>query len=605
MITKANVALSRSQNGDLYFQKKKRMNRPVAELFNRKQFYEEDSMLRHLDLGTIKLEFYNELTKKSVTHIDITTPFIINAYCYDSTTGQFTPNNNASKLFRWKIYNLSIRIYDNRDVLLDILKEVCHSKGLEEQYLFLTKQVDSYQSGNLDWFQSEPDESKCVSNNLNRSFYTRMKNRYEHTTGKKFTLNANLQNYIGVMNKANRKKVEKMSRHEADTFIQSISNWSMLDAEMLKDHFLDYYRSYPSNSKYRLSVPKKPSKIQKMLGSVLRWTGIQGTRGPIEVSTFEEHIEDENKEINYKIIPGILNDYSLLSKLELSTVPTDLWVEFFNLNRYVPPFLVPLETRKLFTEDQLEEIVKIAPRIIIEWNMPELYNETRNIELFEVYPLMTLEQKTDLKNIALIGYSNRHLVPEIQTKFTSIPEFFTEHYMLIDEIYDLLSEELQEQLWSQVRLQRNLLQIPMKTVTEQTYRDLLIHCLKTNKIRTFYLSPRSGMVKSVKIEELPSIYSQDAQRLFNTCVNIVDSNPDIDRVYCDMDISLELMGISKCLAPLDKDVFEAAELTMYEDHIVIFNQQTISEYKKTLHYRQLDSIVPQKTDTIPPKRRKI
>jgi len=98
MNNKNKTGLTRSENGTRYFAMKKEAEKSIDTLFNQEQKDLSALVKRHLRLGTVRISIYNKLTKQEVDEVDITTPFIINAKVYDSTTScEVHPQHHANK----------------------------------------------------------------------------------------------------------------------------------------------------------------------------------------------------------------------------------------------------------------------------------------------------------------------------------------------------------------------------------------------------------------------------------------------------------------------------------------------------------------------------
>ncbi len=582
MNNKNKTGLTRSENGKRYFDMKREASKPISDLFNQQRESDHDKILRHLELGSITLHFYNKITKKEVTEIDITTPFVLNAKCYDSTTGQFKSNNNVSKIIR-------SHLPDNYEQNINALCTICNANGLEDEFRFFEEQFSKYKKRDDSWYftADEPDTGHVPY----VEFFTSMEKRYKIRTGKKFNLNTYALTYLQLL---------LVQDYSSSIPIPSRTTITVNDLKnSLQRH----------TTKLHIKPIPKPSKLRKLFGSLFKWNGLEVDPDKLDIDTFEEAFdnrqEDSSYRLNYEILPKIHADYSRLAEIDLETISCELWVELFKLNNGIPPFLVPCDTVDDFTEEQLKEIVKYAPRIILEWDKPELFNFDVRLPITEVYPILSLKQKCDQLTLVNLGFKNRHLIPESLKCIFSLDKAVESSTANLSEIYHLLSEELRIKHWKGFAGPYNLDFIPDHRSIEADFEHLVVRTLFEHAVWNDTEMPE------LRFEKLHPILRRDPERFFSTLLHLceIGFDPGLTvehHFYWKDRIERIVIGeYDDFKSKLGTEVQNAiADCGMLEGCVININPKLAAEFRKALHYHKLQAKIPMKID-IPKKKNKI
>lgn len=575
MTNKNKTGLTRSENGKRYFDMKREANKPITDLFNHENEPVSARILRHLDLGTITLHFYNQVTKEEVTEVDVTSPFILNAKCYDSETRLFKNNNNVSRIIRG-------RLPCSYEQHIDRLEQICKEKGLIEEFNFFEQQFRKYKKQDDSWYTTSINSLVPYE-----EFYTGMAKRYTAITGKKFNLNPYALTYLQII---------------------YVKNHYSPDPERTTITINDVEEHIQSHiGKLHIKMLPKPSILKKMLGSLFKWSGLTVDRDKLDINTFDDLLEDVDVDyrLNYEILPKIHTDYSRLAEIELETIPCELWVDLFKLNNGIPPFLVPDDTVDNFTEDQLKEIVKYAPRIILEWDKPELFNLDVRLPITEVYPILSHKQKCDQLTLVHLGYENRHLIPKSLTCISTLEKTIESHTANISEIYHLLSEELRIKHWKGFARPFNLAFIPDHRSVAADFEHLVVKTLFEHAVWTDTENPK------LRFEKLHPILRREPERLFNTIIHLCEIGFDPQQTvephfyWKDRIEQIVLQGYEDFKDMLSPEVQNAiADCDMLEGCVVKVDSKLVAEFRKALHYNQLQAKIPLKIN-VPEKKNKI
>lgn len=593
-----NVARSRSENGKLYFRRKLEMSKPVISLFELKTLEEGSMLLRHVELGTIKFSFHSKTRKQNVEEVEVTEPFILNALCYDAKTRTYIPNNSASAYFRRKLSS-------NEPMFLEALKKACTSNGLESEYVFFIDQFNRYcKYGDVTWLIGEDEKYvQCVQ--PQKYFFSRMEHRYKRVTGKTFNLNPHALSYIYMQ-----MLIEK------DENVQN-NMYTSLPSKLHVNDVISYFiRKNYNEDKIKIHMPVKEaakgSKIQKFMSTMLSWTklGVSNENQTTHPHTFENEA-DYNLELNYTVMPRLESDYSWLARIDLETIPPDLWLEIYRLNKHVPTFLIPESTRAKFTDEELTGFLRIVPELIIEWNRPDLYNNEIVCDLPSIYPHLTEAQQSDLTTISMLKTTNRHLVPK---KFTNYSKFPDDFFRLgsLNNVYDLLDENLRTINWSNLEQRLweesncHLLElIPNNEKTKSEYREILKFIVDSFSDHD-WIDDCNEPYRSIHFKYLPSVLTEDPERLFNELIQMskdcYSKASDADKENSNL-LMVNFGGIDEC-APADLlTKIELANMTI--GNKLVIDRNTIARYEKILFFRKMDSIIPNKIEATVPKRLKI
>lgn len=580
MNNKNKTGLTRSENGTRYFAMKREASKPISDLFNQQMESDHDKILRHLDLGSITLHFYNKVTKKEVTEIDITTPFVLNAKCYDTTTGQFKRNNNVSKIIR-------SHLPDNYEQNINALSAICNANGLEDEFRFFEEQFSKYKKRDDSWYftADEPDTGLAPY----VEFFTSMEKRYKSRTGKKFNLNPYALTYLQLL---------LVQDYSSSIPIPSRTTITVDDLKnSLQRH----------TTKLHIKPIPKPSKLRNLFKSLFKWNGLEVDPDKLDIDTFEEAFgdgpEDSSYRLNYEILPKIHADYSRLAEINLETISCELWVELFKLNNGIPPFLVPDDTIDEFTDEQLKEIVKYAPRIILEWDKPELFNLDVKLPITEVYPVLSHKQKCDQLTLVHLGFENRHLIPESLKCISSLDKAVESSTANLSEIYHLLSEDLRLKHWKGIVHKYNLEFIPDHKIVASEFERLVVMILFEHASHTD--CPR------IQFEKLHPILQRDPEKLFTTIVHLCEIGFDPERTiephtYWRHGIEqITIEGYDDVENRLSPDLQKTIEdCGMREGCVIHINPKLAAEFRKALHYHKLQAKIPMKID-VPKKKNKI
>lgn len=573
MNNKNKTGLTRSENGTKYFAMKREANKSISNLFNNEQENESYKVLRHLDLGTVTLHFYNQITKEEVTELDVTTPFILNAKCYDSETGTFKNNNEVSRTIRG-------RLPCSYESHLDRLNQICKEKGLTEEFTFFAQQFRKYKKQDDSWYTTSVNSLAPYE-----QFYTGMAKRYKAMTGKKFNLNPYALTYLQVLT------VQKQRNMPLERTTIKIEN--------VKEQIQPYIQ------KLHIKPIPKPSKLQKIFGSLFKWSGLSVDANKVEIDTFGDIFEgrDLDHELNYQILPKIHHDYSRLSEIDLDSIPCELWVELFKLNNGIPLFLVPDDTVDNFTQVQLKEIVKYVPRAILEWHKPELFDTNVRLPITEVYPILTHKQKRDQLTLVHLGFENRHLIPESLKCISKLDEAIESSTANLSEIYHLLSEDLRLKHWKGIAHRYNLEFIPDHIKVAADFEGLVVKTLFEHASHTY--SPR------MQFEKFHPILRRDPQKLLNTIIHLCEIKFDPERTvephtYWRHGIErITIEGYDELQKKLSLELQNIiADCGMVEGCAIHIDTRLATEFRKALHYRKLQAKIPPKAD-LPKKKNKI
>lgn len=572
MINKNKTGLTRSENGARYFAMKRDANKPITDLFNHENEPVSARILRHLDLGSVTLHFYNQATKEEVTEVDVTTPFVLNAKCYDSNTGKFKNNNKVSRILRG-------RLPCSYQQHIDRLENICKEKGLIEEFNFFEQQFQKYKKQDDSWYTTSINSSVPYE-----QFYTGMAKRYKARTGKSFNLNPYALTYLQIIHVENHYSPERerttITIHDVEEHIQS------------------------PIAKLHIKTIPKPSILKKMLGSIFKWSGLTVDRDKLNTNTFDDLFDvDIDYRLNYEILPKIHTDYSKLAEIELETIPCELWVEFFKLNNGIPLFLVPDDTVDNFTEEQLKEIIKHAPRIILEWNKPELFSLDVRLPITEVYPVLSLKQKCDQLTLVHLGYENRNLIPESLTCISSLDEAVESSTANLSEIYHLLSESLKLKYWKEITHKYNLDFIPDHKKVEAHFEHLVVMTLFKHASHTEH--PR------LRFEKLHPILRRDPEKLINVIIHLCEIGFDPQQTvephtyWKDGIEQITIEEYEDFRNKLGPDIQNAiADCGLIEGCVIHINPKLAGEFRKAIHYNQLQTKIPTKLD-MPKKKNKI
>jgi len=576
MDKKNKTGLSRSENGRKYFDMKRTANTPINELFSQQTPHQWSMIQRHLDLGTIKLSFYNKETKKEVSEIEVTTPFILNAKVYDSRSGKFIPNNNVSKIVRSHVANNSKKHLAN-------LERICKSKGLEEEFRFFDNQFRKYDKRDDTWFEPAALDSSVQAPYID--FYSGMDKRFKEKTGKKFMLNPYVLTYLELIYHTDHFNVIK----KLERTIITIAD---IDAYLIR-----------SCAKLHIKPLPKKSFLSKALGHIFKWCGLEVDHDKLNIDTFGDECEDLDHRLNYEVLPAIHTDYSRLSDINLDTVPCELWVELFKLNNDIPPFLVPDDTVDEFTEEQLKEIVTRAPRIILEWHKPELFNLYLNLPITEVYPILTFKQKCDQLTLAHLGFENRQLIPESMKCISSLDSAVLANTANLSEIYHLLSEDLRLKHWKGIAHKYNLEFVPDHRTVAADFEHLVVKTLFEHASHTHY--------PSIHFDRLHAILQRDPEKLINSIVHLCEIGFDPKRTvephtYWMHGIEqITIEGYEEFQKRLSPELQSSIEICgMVEDCVIHIDKELATDFRKALHCQQLQAKIPNKVDA-PKKKNKL
>lgn len=593
MTNKNKTGLTRSENGTRYFAMKREAEKSIETLFGREREDQSALVKRHLQLGTIRISIYNKNTKQEVDEIDITTPFIINAQVYDSTTGKFVPNNHVARYIR-NTMPTSERTHIKK------LKELCELSGLQNEYCFFESQFRQYKNNETDWYTKAEWDS--ISNgaqhkDIAQTFFSKMEARYEALTKQKFKLNPHVLCYLSIFevySNGQRKYCTDDYRLSCDDILNQILKYSG-----------SYTGGYPTL--FIRPVVKK-SALSRFFGKEVRWSGYTVDLSQMSHCSYDDDDykeEDLNELLNYTILPSIHKDYSWLNSIDLHSIPCELWVELFKLNNGIPPFLVPDDTVDNFSEDQLKEIVKYSPRIIFDWHKPELFSLDVKLPIAEVYPILSYKQKCDQLTLVHLGYKNRHLIPESLTCISTLEESIASSTAKLSEIYHLLSEELRIKHWKGFARPYNFDFIPDHRSVEADFEHLVIRTIFEHAIWT------DSESTELRFERLHPILRRNPEKLFMTIVHLFEIEFERERTVephfywkdrIDQIVLEEYDDFRTRLSPeLQASI---ADCGMLEGCVLQINPKVIAEFRKALHYYQLQAKVQNKPDT-PKKKNKI
>lgn len=577
MTNKKKTGLTRSENGVKYFGMKKEANKPISDLFNQPRESENDKIFRHLDLGTITLHFYNKMTKKEVTEIDITTPFILNAKCYDSNTGQFKNNNQVSKIIRG-------HLLCNYEQNMDQLGTICKAKGLEDEFKFFEEQFLKYKKRDDSWYISSNEPNTAPVPYV--EFFTAMDKRYKNRTGKTFNLNPYALTYLRILINQD---------YYTNTPMPARTTVTIDDLAVIL---------YQHKAKLHIKPIPKPSKLRKLFGTLFKWSGLEVDHDKLDIDTFDEAFGSGQKEqsyrLNYEILPKIHSDYSRLAEIKLDTISCELWVELFKLNNHIPPFLVPLDAEE-FTSEQLKEIVEHVPRIIIDWELPELYHVGLPISLKTVYPHLTVAQQEDPFVISHFNKDDRALVPANVKQIDKIAHEVSSNPSMLGNIYDLLDERLRLKHWKEVRGSDNLSFIPDHSKVENEF--MLLLC------KTTYESSW-GAHRNLVFGEMHPILQKNPHKLFECLVALNESKfAEVHALHegwaLDDIESLSLHDFNNVENHFSTQEWQALnDSGMLSDDILTIDDESIKNFNRALQFQQLQAKIQVKPD-IPKKKNKI
>jgi len=589
MNNKNKTGLTRSENGTRYFAMKKEAEKSIDTLFNQEQKDLSALVKRHLRLGTVRISIYNKLTKQEVDEVDITTPFIINAKVYDSTTGKFLPNNQVARFIRNTMPT-------SDQTHLEKLKELCELSGLPNEYKFFETQFLQYRDNSTDWYSDA--EWGLIGNGVKhkeivQTFFSKMEARYKALTGKIFKLNAHVMCYLSIF----------------EVYLNGNRTYCTDDYRLTTEHILNqalnYSGTYP---KLFIRPVLKQSALSRFFGKQAKWSGYtvdlsQMTLCPYDDDDYKE--EELNELLNYRILPHIHTDYSWLNSIYLDSIPCELWVELFKLNNGIPPFLVPNDTVDNFTEAQLKEIVKYAPRIILEWDKPELFNLDLRLPIIEVYPILSYKQKCDPLTLVHLGFENRNLIPESLKCISSLDKAVESSTANLSEIYHLFSEGLRLKHWKSVARPYNLAFIPDHNSVAANFEHLVVRTIFEHAAWTDSEFPQ------LRFDSLHPILRRDPEKLFMTIVHLCEIGFDPDRTvephfyWKDRIEQIVLEEYDDFRERLSPEVQNAiSNCGMLEGCVVKVDCKLVAEFRKALHYNQLQAKIPLKTD-VPKKKNKI
>ncbi|MBA4057602.1 MAG: hypothetical protein C0490_23005 [Marivirga sp.] len=348
--------------------------------------------------------------------------------------------------------------------------------------------------------------------------------------------------------------------------------------------------------------------MKRIFGRQAKWSGYTVDLSQTSINQYDDEDykeEDLNELLNYTILPRIHTDYSWLNSIHLASIPCELWVELFKLNNGIPPFLVPDDTIDEFTDEQLKEVVRYAPRIILEWDKPELFNLDVKLPITEVYPILSHKQKCDQLTLVHLGFDNRHLIPETLTCIPSLDKAIETSTANISEIYHLLSEELRLKHWKSVARPHNLVFIPDHSSVAADFEHLVVRTIFEHAVWYDTEWPE------LRFAKLHPILRREPEKLFMTISHLCDIGLDPDRTiephtyWKDRIEQIVLDEYQDFKDMLNPEVQNAiADCGMLEGCVVKVDSKLVAEFRKTLHYNQLQAKIPAKVD-LPKKKNKI
>jgi len=587
MNNKNKIGLTRSENGKRYFAMKKEAEKSIDTLFNREGEDLSSLVKRHLRLGTVRISIYNKLTKQEVEEVDITTPFIINAKVYDSATGTFIPNNQVARFIRNTMPT-------SDQTHLEKLKELCELSGLHDEYRFFETQFLQYRDNSTDWYSEvewDLNGNGAQHKEIKQTFFSKMEARYKVLTKKKFKLNAHVLCHLSLFEVYSNGKI----KYCTDDY--------KLTTKDISYHVIKYFGTYP---KLFIRPVIKQSPLKRIFGRQARWSGYTVDPSQTSINQYEDYKEEDlNELLNYTILPRIYTDYSWLNSIYLDSIPCELWVELFKLNNGIPPFLVPDDTIDEFTDEQLREIVRYAPRIILEWDKPELFNLDVKLPITEVYPILSYKQKCDPLTLVHLGFENRRLIPESLTCISSLDKAVESSTANLSEIYHLLSEELRVKHWKSFARSYNLSFIPDHSSVAADFEHLVVRTIFEPAVWTDTECPK------LRFENLHPILRRDPEKLFMTIVHLCEIGFDPKLTvephfyWKDRIEQIVIEEYEDFRHKLNSEIQSAiADCGMLEGCVVNVDSKLVAEFRKTLHYHQLQSKIQNKPDT-PKKKNKI
>jgi hypothetical protein len=405
-----------------------------------------------------------------------------------------------------------------------------------------------------------------------------MSERYKKLANQKFRLNPHVLSYIALF-------AVRSGQH-----MTYCTDDFTLSCDML------YEYAVTRMPKLVIRSNEKPSMLTKLLNKRTNWTGYS-----VDISSMPDRPDGElydedylNHYLNYKLIPSIHSDYSWLSEIDPYSIPTQLWVELFKLNKGLPPFLVPASTVDNFTKAQLKEIVQRAPRIVIEWEKSELFNLDMDLPITEVYTFLDDKQKRDQSILASLGFENHHLIPASLNAITSLDKHIESSTQELSEIYHLLCDDLRLKHWKDIAHKYNLSFIPDHSSVEECFEHLTIKTIFEHAARSEY--------PSIDCHEMHPILKRNFGKLIETLVHLTEIGFDpklteehhthwkdgIDTIYLESYEDL-ITGLSSAMQSAINDSGMVGEY-----RCLVIDSDTVRDFRKALHYNQLQEKVPSK-----------
>jgi hypothetical protein len=556
----------------LYLAKGKKFKEPSSNVFPILKNDETLRIIRHLKLGTARIRFYDKQEKKVADKIDIFKPFMIQVQCRTKSNPgenyeyEFVTNNHMSRLIE-KTYKFNPT---GNTSMVNRVELICQSKGWIDEGKFFKEQIAAFADQDFSWFTNDQETIQNLTGNeqhdLSKQFYSKMENRYEKLTGNVFKLNPRILSILDTFKDNFDEKLFSYNSNKINKLILNDENYFQLTAKQFTDTIITNYWQTANIDSISLIEPVKPQPPSDTL--INRVTSFISNQKSLalwnEQETYEEKLEIYENELEiseqvnefyrYNLLPKIHSDWSYLAFLKLDELTTDQWIEIYKTNHDVETSLVPVETRKLFNQEQLKQILNIQPEIIVDWSMPELYTPELaklypyQLELQKIFPYLTHEQQHDIKIFSRFSYGERHLIPadiqniddDSELVFDRDDAYLYGVYLSsVDTIYERLSKILKTKYAQYVVTPENLSLIPLEALDDAlTYQKISTTTYANSETDRFSWNEQNMRILDYANHQVMThVKNTFTEQAFNRAIDVDEEvvlvNPYIDDEFMD------------------------------------------------------------------------
>lgn len=353
--------------------------------------------LRHLKIGTVKINFYDKITKTVVNEISIDRPFILQAVVVESeghTVQDNLRNIELSKLVDERIRNSYRENYTKKDLEV-IISNISNyfSKTKSEQ------ELEEFEYLVEEYFDLEIK---------NKEFYTKYEERFEAKFGRTPTINHRVIDQFNYLGKWD-------------------WNHSLIADKIFSDDIV-----WGENHRY------VGAKQLDLTLHIPRRNDFEDEEDYDEglSKSFKTHHLDMDW-YTYGVLPRVAIDYSVLAWVKLESIEPHQWIELIKINNLIPISIIPKKTLKKFKDEQIIDFMEHNTDILYETERFYLYDikkHGRKISIDKIYPYLPLD-----KQINPDYYMNLESADMIHTSIQnleSVPNF-EDRYFIEEDEYDI------------------------------------------------------------------------------------------------------------------------------------------------------------------------